>query len=242
MSNQIWIDNPKILIESPFYEEIWPTSNMEINQKINAFTRLVILLTIIGFLATLSFRILCVGIITLVLIIILYYVSNKMDLNTKEGFDLQDSLNLHGLPGVYPSYTNPEDYEKLEDLYTKPCPQNPAMNVLIPEIYYDPNRKPAAPSFNPKVDKEITDSVKTFTEKPFKDKYIDERLFNDLGDAFTLNRSMHTWYSMPNTEVPNNQGGFAEFLYGSMISGKEGNPYGLVKDISLGGAYNYTFY
>ena len=116
------------------------------------------------------------------------------------------------------------------------------MNVLIPEIYYDPNRKPAAPSFNPTVAKEITDSVKKFTEKPFDDKYIDEKLFNDLGDAFTLNRSMRTWYSMPNTEVPNNQGGLAEFLYGSMVSGKEGNPYGLAKDISRGGAYNYTFY
>ena len=34
------------------------------------------------------------------------------------------------------------------------------MNVLIPQIYYDPKRKPAAPAFNPSVEKEINKSVK----------------------------------------------------------------------------------
>ena len=51
------------------------------------------------------------------------------------------------------------------------------MNVLLPEIYYDPTRKPAAPTFNPQVEKEINNSVQEFVAKPFNDKNIDKKLF-----------------------------------------------------------------
>ena len=69
---------------------------------------------------------------------------------------------------------------------------------------------------------------------------INKKLFSEIGDDFAFDRSMRQWYSTPNTSVPNDQGGFAKFAYGSMISGKEGNPFALERQ--SGGAYNYTMH
>ena len=43
-----------------------------------------------------------------------------------------------------------------------------------------------------------------------------------------------------NTSIPNDQKNFQDFLYGDMISGKEGNKLALERNQS--GAYNYTNY
>ena len=38
-------------------------------------------------------------------------------------------------------------------------------------------------------------------------------------------QSLRPFYSNPSTTIPNDQGSFADFCYGSMVSCKEGNPY-----------------
>jgi hypothetical protein len=92
------------------------------------------------------------------------------------------------------------------------------MNVLLTEIADNPDRKPAAPAFNASVDRDITKKTIDMVKKNFQDPNIDVRLFKDLGDSFTLDQSMRTWYATPNTQIPNDQGGFADFCYGDMIS------------------------
>ena len=58
----------------------------------------------------------------------------------------------------------------------------------------------------------------------FNDKTdIDEKLFKDLGDSYNFEHSMRNWYSTPNTQIPNDQKGFADFCYGDMSSCKEGD-------------------
>ena len=57
-------------------------------------------------------------------------------------------------------------------------------------------------------------------------------MFTDLGDAFVFNRSMIQYNATANTQVPNDQKAFQEYLYGNMISGKEGNPIALVRNNS----------
>ena len=44
-----WIDNPKVLFQSKYIQEIWIDSAMNTNQKMNALTRLTILLSLLGF-------------------------------------------------------------------------------------------------------------------------------------------------------------------------------------------------
>ena len=94
----------------------------------------------------------------------MYYIllKNQFKLTKNEGFS--------NLSGVYPSLTNPITYELNKNKFSQPDVANPMMNVLFPEIQYDPHRKPAAPTFNPTVEKEINKSVKEFVGKPFNDK------------------------------------------------------------------------
>ena len=232
MSTPIWLNDPTILLKHDKLKEIWPSEKMSPEEKVNAITRLVILLTILGYLLTLSYKIFIIGLTTLGIICILYFIQNKSNIKSKEGFS--------NLSGVYPSLTNPLTYELNKNNFSKPSKTNPLMNVLIPEIYYDPQRKAAAPTFNPTVEKEINKSVKEFVEKPFKDKNIGKKLFADLGDDIMFNRSMLQWTATPSTQVPNDQKAFQEYLYGNMISGKEGHPLALERHSS--GAYNYTMY
>ena len=224
---------------------------MSINEKVNSITRLVIILTLLGYMLTLSVKILLAGITTLVIIVVLYLVqshinsNNNLKKNLKEKFNNMNIINKQisndTLPEVYPAFTDPKTYEAVKNNLNTPTNQNPMMNVLLPEIYLDPNKKGAAPAFNPSVEKKINKSVKQNIIKFLDgDDELNKKLFSEIGDDFAFDRSMRQWYSTPNTSVPNDQGGFAKFAYGSMISGKEGNPFALERQ--SGGAYNYTMH
>ena len=44
MNTKFWIENPSILINLNNITELWPTSDMNKNQKLNALSRLIIIL------------------------------------------------------------------------------------------------------------------------------------------------------------------------------------------------------
>ena len=231
MTTSIWLNDPTILLRNDKISELWPGPEMSAEDKVNAISRLVIILVIIGFLLTLNIRIVWIGVATLGIVFLLYYVQNHVINRKREKF-------TNRLSGVYPLLTDPAMYEMNKNSFQKPTKENPLMNVTLPEIYYEPERKPAAPSFLPQVEDQVNSAVKDFVTKPFDDPKIKDKLFTDLGDALLFNRSMLQYNSMPNTQVPNDQQAFQEYLYGNMISGKEGNPIALERTNS--GAYDFT--
>ena len=229
MSNEIWLNNPTILLNQDKLGELWPTSNMSLEEKINAISRLIILLTIIGYLITLRPNIILIGSVALISILLIYSLQNKK----KESF-------VNNLTNTGALLSNPLFYEMNRENFKEPTKDNPLMNVLIPEVYYNPERKPAAPTFNPIVENEINESVKQLVSEKFGDDDIKEKLFGSLGDKLNFNRSMLSFTATANTTIPNDQKNFQEFLYGDMISGKEGNALALERNQS--GSYNYTNY
>lgn len=229
MSNEIWLNNPTILLNQDKIGELWPTSNMSLEEKINAITRLIILLTLVGYLITLRPNIILIGIVSIISILVMYSVQNK----NKESF-------VNNLTNTGALLSNPLFYEMNRENFKEPAKDNPMMNVLLPEINYNPERKPAAPTFNPIVENEINESVKEFISENFGDNDIKEKLFGSLGDKLSFNRSMLPFSATANTTIPNDQKNFQEFLYGDMISAKEGNPLALERNQA--GAYNYTNY
>ncbi len=214
ISNQIitdekfWIDDPQILIEKGKYFSVWPTENMSKNEKLNTLSRLVIYITIVGFIFTYSFKILISGIVTLGVFVFLHYSSIN---NNKEEF-----CNFTNIGNFY---TSPD----ITNNFTMPSNINPTMNVLLPEISDNPDRNMAAPSYNPVIKEEINNSAKNMIVDNFQDESVRDKLFSDLGDNFQFEQSMRNFYTTANTTVPNNQGDFAKFCYGDMISCKEGN-------------------
>ena len=197
MVSVFWLDNPSILFNKKKIMELWPQSEYSLECKLNAITRLVILLTILGYLFTRNMKILVTGIITIGVVVLLYKTQHK-----------KKKLNKKMLKE---GFTSPELYEKVKSSFMNPTQKNPLMNVLLPEIQYNPQRKPAAPAFNPTVEKNINKKV------------ADPRLFLDLGDNIAFDQSMRNFYATANTTIPNDQKAFAEYCYGSMPSCRGGD-------------------
>ena len=215
----IWINNPLILFNKKYIGQIWPTSKMSREEKINSITRLVITLTILGYLVTNSYKFIMIGLLTLAIIAILYKFASKKDEKKKK---------MKKEP-----FTNPNLYNSLKNEYRNPSEKNPFMNVLLPEIKYDNKRKEAAPSYNRAVEKKINENTKNWVvDEDFGgSKKLKDKLFATLGDSYDFeNNAQRTFYTMPNTTIPNDQKGFAEFCYGSMVSSKEGNEFALLRN------------
>ena len=66
MVSVFWLDKPSILFNKKKVTELWPQNKYSFECKLNAITRLVILLTILGYLFTRNIKILITGIITIV--------------------------------------------------------------------------------------------------------------------------------------------------------------------------------
>tara|TARA_Y100000389_G_scaffold188941_1_gene212091 strand:- start:1819 stop:2508 length:690 start_codon:yes stop_codon:yes gene_type:complete len=220
MGTTFWLNDPKILIQQEHIFKIWPDREMNTNDKLNAITRLIIILTVLGFLITQTYKILITGIVTLGCIVILkqahFWKSTKEDIK-KAGKE---------------AFSNPDYYKMMRKNFTEPTINNPAMNVLLPQISDDPHRKAAAPAFNPVVEKDINKATQKFVTSNFdNDPDIADKLFKDLGDNYIFNNSMWNWYATPNTKIPNDQGAFAEYCYGDMISCKENNGLACMQDM-----------
>jgi hypothetical protein len=206
MSN-FWLYNPAILFDKNEIMNFWPKSDMELSQKLNAITRIVILLTIIGLIFTRSLRILITSIITLIVLVILY----KTQYEDEEKEDLKEKFLSEGFANQNTG-DNDKFVKVFRDTFTNPTEKNPLMNVMMDDYKYNPQKKRAAPAYNNNIKKEILEKAKP-----------DSKLFLDLGDSLAYENNMRNFYSMPNTQIPNDQKAFANFCFGSMTSCKEGN-------------------
>lgn len=113
MSEKFWFQHPSVLVED---FELWPQDGMSFTRKLNAISRLIIVLSIIGFLYTKKTHMLLVGAVTLGVIIFLH--QQKTELKKQEGFTIQD---------IIPS----------NNTFYKPNAKNPLSNVLLTEILDD---------------------------------------------------------------------------------------------------------
>jgi hypothetical protein len=245
-STPFWINDPLVLFKREEIMDIWPAPLMSIEQKMNAISRIVILLSILGFLITKNVNILFTGAITLAVFVMMYKLQHQEEYDAKNGGNGNDAGNGNsGNDKKKEGFTNSTFNEPINNqmeyskprgvlkpnLMTTPTVANPMMNVLLPEIAYNPERKQAALAYNPKVEKEINHSAEVATVLDFEPKTLTEaeklrkKLFADLGDKYEFDDSMRSFYTNPSTTIPNDQKAFAEFCYGSMISCKEGNEF-----------------
>jgi hypothetical protein len=216
MNIPFWYDDPSILFKKENIFELWPTPNMNYNQKLNAITRLIIIVTIVGFIITLAYRLLFIGGITIFVIFMLFQM-NKGKL-TKETFTNNDVS-----PKPKSEYiTNPETLDSvLKTEFKEGNKKNPFSNVLLTQIEDDPDRKSAPPAFNVDVDENITTNVKKAVQQMNPGiKNTDKQLYGDLWENFQLDQSNRVFNSTPNTRVTNDQSAYAKYLYGNMPSAK----------------------
>jgi hypothetical protein len=225
MNIPIFVNEPTILIQD--ITEIFPKDEMTYDQKINAITRLVILLSSLGFIFTMKPRFLIMGIVTLILIAGLYkWKSEPISFAEQEGFSNLQKKKSNAVKKVdFKASLNKTN----GNWFKSGTKKNPFSNVLLTEIGDDPKRASAPPAFNEKVDEEITQNVKRGVQFMNPEiKSTSKQLYGDLWDKFELDQSNRAFFSTANTQVMADQSAFSQFLYGDMISAKEQNADGAI--------------
>ena len=157
-----WIKDPTILLNK-YNLVFWPTESMSMEEKLNAITRLVSLLTIAGFILMQNINFIWVGMLTLLLIVI-YYNTNTV---TVEQFEKQNHKH-----------------------HTVPTAANPMMNVLLPELNGNPKRKSALKSYLADTEKTINQKVKQTISKNV-DPSIFKGINNELEFEYSM-RNFYT--------------------------------------------------
>jgi hypothetical protein len=244
MSIQFWSNDPTVLFNKDYIFELWPTTNMCYEQKLNAISRLIILITILGYISTMSKRVLVVGLLTLVVIFVLFKMRKQKV--TKEMLDegfRNAQINVQGSP-ISDSYINPVTLDSvLKTEFKEGNKKNPFSNVLLTQIMDEPDRKSAPPSFNVDVSEDITRNIKKEVQMLNPGiKNTDKQLYGDMWQNFELDQSNRVFYSTPNSEVePGNQSAFGQYLYNTLkFSAKESTPEGAFSRVQ--DSYRYTLY
>ena len=104
-----------------------------------------------------------------------------------------------------------DDYDKdiilpKEKKCTEPTRDNPFMNFMLSDYSDEPNRSKACSS---NVNNEL--EIKDINQKI--DLNFNYNLYKDIDDIFEKKNSQRQFYTMPNTDNPNDQKSFAEWLY-----------------------------
>jgi hypothetical protein len=204
---KFWLDNPNILLDRDYITEIFPNERFGLAQKLNAITRLVIAMTILGYLFTKSLKILVSAVITLVVLVIIYKTKSGKE-NFSNFVKKDQEYYQKDIENV-----SKKDENFIKQHFTTPTKKNPVMNILMDEYKYNPERPPAAPIYNDQIKQQVNENAKS----------ENSRLYKNLGDNIIYENSMRNFHTMPNTKIPNNQKEFALFCYGNMPSCKEGD-------------------
>ena len=209
---QFWLENPNIILQN--LTEVWPSDEMGTTQKLNAISRLILVLTVLGLCFSRNkAKVGIAGVVSLALIAGIFYYKGSESI-VHEGFKVE--------------VAEPDDVEGVKcDVVSEERPvemHNPFNNVMVPEYGTKAAERPAIreEDLEETFEKVKTNTVRLFqNEDEIEDEEVKEKLFSSLGDNYLFASSMRNYVSNPNTAVMNNQNAFAEFCYGQMSSIKE---------------------
>lgn len=196
-----WLTDIKVLYEKESLFEIYPSRRFNIIRKLNALMRLSIYFSLIVFLIDTEKNInyLSIPFITGLITWFCWKKYKETYINTIKQTSMNDEI---------------KDATLLNDLQTEcriPTKDNPFMNPNISE--YGSNMK-------------IPKSCASYNNKGIQrrvDDLFNEDLYRDVTDVFNKNNSQRQYYTVPGNRVPNDQGAYAQWLYGTPPSCKEGN-------------------
>lgn len=224
-----WGENPNILFQH--LTDWFPTNDMTYNQSLNAITRLVVLFALVTFFMTGSIRLLFILAITLGAIYFWWVFQTEKREKKKVRFS-GDQENFQNKNPAKALFAQNGETIPGPDTFLAPSANNPFGNTLMTDYDYNPDKKPAPPSFNANINEDILTKSKQFVvEANPGQPDLADKLFHDLGEQLVFEQSMRPFYSTAATTIPNDQTSFAEFCYGSMVSCKEGNKFACARNL-----------
>ena len=194
-NKKLWFNDPNILLKDM---DIWPMEKMSSIEKYNAITRLVLIRTIIGFIATKSVQIILIGILCLGIIVYVNINNKEKDKN---------------LININENFVNNDLYELIKPNLDLGSKTNPFGNVMLDS---DKDKKIAAPGYNKDVKEEIKKNVMEAIKETNKNNSDIGKLIENDVDNKNFEASLHNYYSAANSQIPNDQKGFMDFCYGDL--------------------------
>lgn len=204
-SEQFWIHDFTVLFEHSKITKIWPYEEMSYQEKMNATTRFIILVSLFGYTIIQKYVILLFGLILVLVLVAIYQYSGVNDEN--KTVENMERMNTES---------------ELKQLYE---PSNPLSNVMVSD-YTDANlNKKKAENripiqYDETHEKRINTSAKDFIVQNNNDNKDIMKLFGTLGNEMEFEQSMRQFYINPSTSIPNNQDDFLSFCYNDLPSEK----------------------
>ena len=206
MSAPIFIDNPGILVNKDYIFDFIPDLKASTEERINAIVRFSLYFSLVLMVVKNNYRYFYIFLATLI-ITYLFYTNNRENFtgNIEKN---EDSNNNADSENENENGNGNENETKNESVNCdEPKCENLFMNVLPTDDFT--KKKPAC-SYT----KEISQKV----NKGFYSKFK-----KDVNTFYNQDFGMRQFYSMPNTQVPNDQGTFAKWLYNTPVSCSTGD-------------------
>lgn len=189
----IWYRDPVGFLRGGNAAFFLPTQSDTLTEQLNAVMRFAIYFTLVLLLVRRDANLLFVAVVVGALTYVIYE-SHATEQNKKQS--TMEHLQLAREPDG--------------SVCTRPTRDNPFMNVTNDQITDFPNRPAACP---------ITrGDVEAAAEKEFS-----HNLYRDVEDVAGRYTSSRQFYTMPSTTIPNDRTTFAEWLYKTGPTCKEGN-------------------
>jgi hypothetical protein len=218
-TDAFWLDDIHILYRNNNYLKFFPSLKMTRNQQLNSITRLSAYLFILFIFFANSYNWMYLPLIAIIMIVILKkikggkYIGGLGSTDTLKPGDLKYSEKLSHKPDPKnpgpPDITidkkmeeSESDYSSSEEECQRPNKDNPFMNYLMSDYHNDP-KKQKLPGCNVN-----RGSIK----KEMKGEYYKD-LYRNIDDLFETYNGERQFYTLPASEINNDQDKFARWLY-----------------------------
>ena len=200
ITTPLWYKKPSILYEKDYISEFYPSKRFDINRKLNAVLRTSIIYSLIMYLISKNNKYILIPLVVMAVTWAIWTRLSDTRVDTIKEESMSNQL---------------DDLIQINDLDTEcrvPTKDNPFMNPGVGEFSNDTIRMPESCSSYNNV------GVQRRVEQLFN-----EDLYRDMKDVFGKNNSQRQFYTVPGNQVPNDQGSFAQWCYGTPKTCKEGN-------------------
>ena len=196
MVDLFWFQDPTILFRKDRLMQIWPYENMSFHEKLNATTRFILLISVLGFMVLNNYLILLFGLVLISILILIFNYYKKAQLESMQNME------------VIPSNAD------------KHSATNPLYNVLLTDYQDNVNKPEAVKQYNETNEQAINNSVKSFVLENNKDNTDIGKIFQNVVNNLDFEKSMRQFHMNPSTTIPNNQDDFLKYCYNDLYSEK----------------------
>jgi len=201
--NTYWFQNLNLILDLDKADKFYPKPGMTYAQKVNSLVRGSIYLGVILSIVNSNYLFLYIPVVTMMMTYVNYlFRVEKLNHEVKK-------LGPNKKPADLPK----EIKEKFTNVikHTSNCNEVKDSNPFMNPLPFDSRRRPPA-----------CDVLSKNKQEKIEDAF-NKGLYRDASDIFNKSNGQRQFVTVPSTTYPNNQGLFANWLYGTPTTCKEGN-------------------